>query len=543
MGKSVDIVLKKTSEKEGIIYIRTIVDGIQRRKSINEKITFKDWEIYFNKKTKRFRTDKRFERHEIINEKIDSYLNKLPQFNNDLGNISDARKSFLKYWIDNITLEKNEGSRIKHLVIFRKFQKFLKSKERVDVAFSEIDQMFVRQLKSYFEKSKDPKTLSTNTVNHYLKVIKLVINKAKKDNYYHYPSDPFSSILFKSDKVTKPALKEEEIKKLIDCTIEDQSLSLVRDVFLFQLFANGARISDTLLLRVGNIIDLRINYIMYKTKTHTSVPVSRLLAQILCRIFSFGDIYSELRKSFNCDIPLTYLKQVYRHRGTISHMPFHLPTELKVNIIELENLITDLIKKEKAPPSKPLTGNIYDDVFIIHENSESSMEKMINPLINYKGYQIQNTNEELKKLIDIKSHAIAKIDEIFLKQFQDLVNQLPEDQFVFNALNPTLYSDVKWKKSNNLNEKQYKELKHQTIVYNRKLKTLQKINNIKTNLTSHVARHTFAGLLLDYKVNLYDISLSLGHTTLKTTENYLRNGFDSNRIDYLSDKMSERFSF
>jgi site-specific recombinase XerD len=543
MGKSVDVVLKKTSPNQGIIYIRTIVDGVQRRKSINEKISVRDWEIYFNKKTKRFRIDRRFERYEIINEKIDSYFNKLPLFKNDLGNISNQHKSFLKYWLDNINLEKNEGTRIKHLVIYRKFQKFLKSRERFDVAFSEIDQMFLKQLKNYLEKSKDPKSLSTNSVNHYLKVIKLVINKAKKDDYYHYTTDPFSSIVFKSDKVTKPALKEDEIKKLIDSKIEDKSIQLVRDIFLFQLFANGARISDTLLLKVGNIKDLRINYVMYKTKTQTYVPINRLLAQILCRILSFGDIYSSICQNYKSDIPLKYLKEVYRIRKAYSASAFHPPTQLTVNIIELDKLINYLIQQEKKGFIKPLTGNTHDDIIILRQNSEENMERITNPYVNYKGYEIQKTNEDLKKLIDIKSHTSSIIDDIFLKQFQDFIISLPQEKFVFEVLNPSLFTDWKWNKSSNLNEQQYKELKHQTIVYNRKLKKLQQLTNIKTNLTSHVARHTFAGLLLDFKVNLYDISLSLGHTTLKTTENYLRSGFDSNRIDYLSDKMDDTFSF
>lgn len=540
MGKSTDVILKLTSDKEGIIYVRTIVDGVQRRKSIKEKILKKDWETYYNPKTKRFRVDKRFDRHTAINDKLDYYFNLLPTYHNDLGKMSDSRKSFIKYWTDLINLENNEGTKIKHKVIFSKLNKYLKNRNRSELLFSEIDQHFVKQLKSHFEKSKDPKKLSTNTVNHYLKVIHSILNKAKKDDYFHYPIDPFSSIIYKRDKILKPVLSEMEIKSIIETKLTDKKLILIRDIFLFQLFANGMRVSDFLLLKIGNIRNTRISYMMYKTKTNTSLPVNKLIAQILCRILSLGDLYALVSQDKSLEIPVKYMKEVFSIRNKKKSLPFNPPTTLSVSINELDELIKIVLKPSKLKPSKK--GDLYEDFNKLREDAEKRVEDSVNPLFIYKGYQVRKSDLDVIKLIDIKSNLNLIIDEEFLKLFQKKIDSMEENKFVFPILSERLFSDLKFNKVNNLDEEQYKNLKHNTIVYNRQLKVLQTKTKVKTNLTSHVARHSYASLLLDFQVNLYDISLSLGHSSLKVTENYLKSGFDTKRIDYLSDKLNDKFS-
>lgn len=56
---------------------------------------------------------------------------------------------------------------------------------------------------------------------------------------------------------------------------------------------------------------------------------------------------------------------------------------------------------------------------------------------------------------------------------------------------------------------------------NRELKTIAGIAGIEKNLTTYVARHTFATVLKRSGVNTEFISEALGHSDLKTTKNYL----------------------
>jgi integrase len=58
--------------------------------------------------------------------------------------------------------------------------------------------------------------------------------------------------------------------------------------------------------------------------------------------------------------------------------------------------------------------------------------------------------------------------------------------------------------------------------YNKKLKQLAAICGISTNLTSYVSRHSFATQAMLHQVPLNAISSMLGHSSLKTTEVYIK---------------------
>lgn len=58
--------------------------------------------------------------------------------------------------------------------------------------------------------------------------------------------------------------------------------------------------------------------------------------------------------------------------------------------------------------------------------------------------------------------------------------------------------------------------------YNQALKELGKIAGIKTELHSHVARHTFATWMLSNGVRIENVSRMLGHTNIKQTQRYAK---------------------
>lgn len=53
---------------------------------------------------------------------------------------------------------------------------------------------------------------------------------------------------------------------------------------------------------------------------------------------------------------------------------------------------------------------------------------------------------------------------------------------------------------------------------------------IEADMTTYVARHSFASILKNYGVNVSLISEMLGHTDLKTTQIYL-DSFENEQLD------------
>ena len=53
------------------------------------------------------------------------------------------------------------------------------------------------------------------------------------------------------------------------------------------------------------------------------------------------------------------------------------------------------------------------------------------------------------------------------------------------------------------------------------LKTIQKQNEIHTNITSHTARHSYTTILIENDVSLTELSATLGHKHIATTQNYI----------------------
>jgi site-specific recombinase XerD len=75
-----------------------------------------------------------------------------------------------------------------------------------------------------------------------------------------------------------------------------------------------------------------------------------------------------------------------------------------------------------------------------------------------------------------------------------------------------------------------KDMQNERKNFNKYLKKIGKICGIEANLTSYVARHSWATIAKDLNVPISVISEGLGHEDIKTTQIYL-DSFDADVID------------
>ena len=103
------------------------------------------------------------------------------------------------------------------------------------------------------------------------------------------------------------------------------------------------------------------------------------------------------------------------------------------------------------------------------------------------------------------------------------------DDFIF----PFLSNDVDYSNAEYLT----KQLSSKTTIFNSSLKKIAKRTGIKKNISTHIARHSFADVARKKGMSIYDISKALGHSSLGITERYLSD-FDDNSLD---DAMEDLF--
>ena len=526
MKKSIKIVpiTNKTNPDNFDLYVRTIEgrENISKR-SLKITVTKKQFDSYFDNEVQRFKENQRFPKYNEYNNKIQEYLKELNKYGDDLQSIPDKQKSFIGYWESCIEDYTNHGTKLKHKIVLNKIKKYLTSLNKTDLFFEEINSVLIKKLRSHLLSVKDPKILSENTVNHYLKVMKSIINQSTSDDYYYYVKSPFVGIKFSSTskRVKKQqVLTESETTLLINTPIKDVKLDSIRDYFLFQVFSNGMRVSDLFLLRWNNIQNNRINYVMFKTKTVMNIPININTGIILSKRLSGQLNYEDIVKQEK-------IMFVMEDEGN---------EIFEIGLKKLNKLILDI-------QITPVSYNKLVNKRIFENNKK--LKRNVGELVDYKGYEIDQDNSKVKKLIDLRETLLTNIENRFLSELFERVNEEKiknKNSFIFPFLPNVKYHDINDENDfSKISEEQYMMINKKTIVYDRNLKQLQKCLGIETVLTSHVSRHSFTNLLLRLKnVNLYDIQQSLGHSSIKITENYLTSHFNLEKLDYLNEQLTRQ---
>ena len=140
-------------------------------------------------------------------------------------------------------------------------------------------------------------------------------------------------------------------------------------------------------------------------------------------------------------------------------------------------------------------------------------------LKNVVGERIQYRRKKTSKLYDIKmSDSLKEILRFYMEGKK-------EDDFIFPILERESLYD------------RYKDLDKMRKSYNLALKRLALLCGIEEKLTSYVARHSFATQALLNDVPIKAISEMLGHSSLSTTEVYLKS-LPTNVLDEYSDRVS-----
>jgi site-specific recombinase XerD len=458
---------KKATDEAGYLFL--ISKGRnKKKKSLSLRVNCTQFNEYWNEKEQCFKSG--MPNYKFLNQAIEKEYNEIEKYDGEIADIPKNDKSFINYWDSLIKVETNHGSRIKHVTVLNKLKKYLKSLIKADLKFSEITPDFLRNYQFYLSTKADPKRLSTNQVTHYLKMFKTIINRKLKEEPRLYSIHPFLSIKFEynRDDIKRTILSEGEISKLLSINVENEKVDLWRDMLLFEIFSAGMRVSDLLLLRWNMIL------------INESVPKSP----------SFSKYLNSLGERTKTEVKIN-------KEASIEYNMYKTGKGMSIKLsINLYKILMKLMGKESFTSSK-------------------------GPLI------LKQFSDADKPPTEIEITAFCKEIENYIKEKNCATD------FVFPYLKNEKFANID--ANNNfrgmMTLAQYKMMMRSESVYNRQLKKVADTLGVKSNLTSHAGRHTFAQLLLNDDVSTHDSTQAMGHSSTPVTENYFRSKFDKGKND------------
>ncbi|MEI8005552.1 MAG: tyrosine-type recombinase/integrase [Bacteroidota bacterium] len=435
----------------------------------------------------------------LITDKIEQ-IKKEKSINLDLNTYN--KSSFLEYFqkhIDNLQTGKHISDMKKHMVVKKHIQDYLKKTySKDDLLFKEITNQFIVELQSYFDGLK----LCKNTQNGYFKKIKHLYYDSITSKVFQPLVNPFETFDNKSSKPKNNTLTKDEFKgielfnpshyndKNIINTSTISTLFHSRNIFTFQFYSYGMRVSDVIMLKWDCINNKHIVYTMRKTNLKKSIKINNSINERLRFYLPINLIITYLKRGENikdvellCNIPLND-RQI-------------LLKEIQQKNPELYKIVEEKIKT-------------YYKLRIYKEN-DIDYETLLN-LYNFVG-----------------SHKVYKLQYIFpLITSEDLKKiENPDNQDKETTI--------------------YKVIQSKTTLYNKDLKKINKYFQdtdgqfIKTKITSHLPRHSYTSIVKDLGLDIYSISQSLGHSDIKTTQIYLKT-LDKGKVDDENISYFDKFS-
>jgi len=453
----------------------------EKRKSRYYNLKYSIPKRYWNEKTHRVRSS--YFNYKEINDHIEFEINRINYNNsNVIDNQNDKNYdnvSFLEYFDKQLNYMEERGrynDTKKHKVIRNHLLNYVNNKyNNEDILFSHITIDFLEGFISYFKKPE--RNHNNNTIKQTIAKLSFFYNKALDQKVYAVDKNPFKFINIKAKPTDNKGLEIDEFL-LLDNVSPFGFKSILPEFNHREIFYTK-------------------NYFIFQIYA-SGIRVSDLL---LLRWSNINNGYMEykMRKTNKTlKIPL--------NNKLIEVLRFFLPYSYKKTYLE----------KYSSDFEMYLSLNDLEQ----KEFKKSNPVLIINPQIKKPiySYQIDNHENILRMINGCRS--------------------THSDKFILNIFSRDDISKLN-DKSKNTNVIEHKIIQSNTTKYNKRLKKLQSLiiggeMKLETKLTTHVARHTYASIMISTNANLTAISKTLGHTSVKTTENYLKSITNSFVFDQVS---------
>jgi integrase len=203
----------------------------------------------------------------------------------DIVELSHSRKDcrfvvpYLRKLVETITKEGRTGTANAYRSTLNCLLRFLRREDLL--RFEDITVCWLNEFVSYLHQSG----LKTNTVNFYLRILRAVYNRAWREDIPGAQFlSPFHKVHIGMMRTAKRAVSKECIMLIArEQVMNDSSLELARDLFLFSFYSRGMPFVDMAFLRKSDISEDTIRYARRKTGQPLSIKVTEPLRELISK--------------------------------------------------------------------------------------------------------------------------------------------------------------------------------------------------------------------------------------------------------------------
>lgn len=223
----------------------------------------------------------------VENTLLDNPTINFAQLKNTIKSIKN--QSFDFYNLANEIIERYKaknsyGTYDKCMSYISKLKKFAPNLELHDVNLNFINgyEDYLRNGKIVADKEVQ-KANSTNTIHSNLKFIRQVLNEAVKRDLLTSNDNPFQRKTLQTAKTSRVFLSVEMLNQFRTLHLVNNRLVEVRDMFVFSSYTGGIRLSDLLLLKVGDFTESHLSFKVRKTQDQMHIKLTTISKEIFDR--------------------------------------------------------------------------------------------------------------------------------------------------------------------------------------------------------------------------------------------------------------------
>ena len=262
----------------------------------------------------------------------------------------------------NLLPEYSESTSKKYKTIYKHLSAFLASKNLTHLTINAVKPEHIKEFEFFL---KTTAQLSVNTTTKYLKLLKTVFNRAIE--FGKLASNPMQTIKFKHERTNRTFLTHDELTRIKEIELTNESLNRVRNIFLFSCYS-GLRFTDVDKLTPKSIITdakgnkwIEIQEIQ-KTGDFHRIPLLNRAEEIINLYIDEAEITGKLLPLRSNQKVNAYLKVIADLCQIEKTLTFHMARHTFATTVTLANNVSIEVVSKMLGHKDIATTQIYAKV-------------------------------------------------------------------------------------------------------------------------------------------------------------------------------------